>query len=637
MEQGSGKLSDIITNSGVVSLRRYFPETPSVIAYFTVKDRAAEASSSSSPPPKSSKGFRDSLYNTCYKLMPATMQIQSNSITVNEPQVYDLDEADVTFRYIAYLKAKPFDSSMLPLVNLIEKGTSGVEQKIQAWLNEGYHYISTTNSDDQSLLHIAAQQSNYGAVKWLVDHKSDLTLKDKVGWTPIYCSLSSGDLRSAYYLAQNGGIQKDSLTANGSNPLHYLAKCIPANSSDTEKFMYILNKCIEVYGTAVSQPNTSNETPLHRAAWTGNIVLAKQLLELVHTISLDPNAKNRRGHTCLHLAVANGNTEVVQFLASHFMIDVPSFDSPGSPHKMCAEVGKPNLMELIPKYGKKRFVDLPRFVLGSIFELLQTDRKSYIRCLRVSKHIRQGVNSLSDPDNYLLEKWAKLEKIERDLQLRKNSPPSLQQPNQQVTDCDYLFKMLVIGDKGAGATTFCNNAIGEGIKFPLFSVENTYAVKVFNVDGKKVKVQLWNKPANIYRGSDDPRIFRGANVIFLVYDPTCPQAIENLKDWQHEIERYASDQTEKIFVASRADIPHRISRQEVAAMLRAYAHGKPTHHSASEELYPIIIESRADKPNIAEEAIKIAAKLKIIVFRHPDNGVPAPSPKKNRFFNKLFK
>lgn len=161
------------------------------------------------------------------------------------------------------------------------------------------------------LLLIFSIQSNFTAVKWLVEHKADVALADKAGWTPIFCALNSSDLRSAqvsyitpiyffslcvfYYFKSNVlGWDSTSLCIFFLNeisilrkmeestpklfrqmdPIHFTTLHVPfqlgffsilsnllwfflfsflvliaCSAADTERFQYLFNRCIQVYGS----------------------------------------------------------------------------------------------------------------------------------------------------------------------------------------------------------------------------------------------------------------------------------------------------------------------------------------------------------------------------------------------------
>lgn len=70
----------------------------------------------------------------------------------------------------------------------------------------------------------------------------------------------------------------------------------------------------------------NGETPLHIACASGFITCVKTLVTLITFFNrssvIEPDVKNYKGFSCLHLAAANGHCEIVSFMIRHFNADV---------------------------------------------------------------------------------------------------------------------------------------------------------------------------------------------------------------------------------------------------------------------------------------------------------------------------
>ena len=63
---------------------------------------------------------------------------------------------------------------------------------------------------------------------------------------------------------------------------------------------------------------------------------------------------------------------------------------------------------------------------------------------------------------------------------------------QGLAEPDFLFKVLLIGDSGVGKTALLNRFVRDEFPdrhAPTIGVE--FAIKIIDVDGKRVKFQLW--------------------------------------------------------------------------------------------------------------------------------------------------
>ncbi|KAK9538731.1 hypothetical protein VZT92_003883 [Zoarces viviparus] len=120
---------------------------------------------------------------------------------------------------------------------------------------------------------------------------------------------------------------------------------------------------------------------------------------------------------------------------------------------------------------------------------------------------------------------------------------------------DYLFKLLLIGDSGVGKTCvlyrFTEDAFNStftatlGVDFKISTIE---------LDGKKIKLQIWDTAGPARFRSITPAYCRGAVGIMLVYDITNEKSFENIKNWIRNIEEHASSDVEKMVLGNKCDI-----------------------------------------------------------------------------------
>jgi hypothetical protein len=88
----------------------------------------------------------------------------------------------------------------------------------------------------------------------------------------------------------------------------------------------------------------SGNTPLHAAAWPGNLEVVSLLLE--H--GADPNARNRRGVPVLHEAVRRGQEEMAVLLArSGAAVDDQAGDDGSTPLHWAAKAGRTSLVRFL--------------------------------------------------------------------------------------------------------------------------------------------------------------------------------------------------------------------------------------------------------------------------------------------------
>mmetsp|Transcript_16647 Transcript_16647/g.36090 ORF Transcript_16647/g.36090 Transcript_16647/m.36090 type:complete len:206 (+) Transcript_16647:61-678(+) len=124
-------------------------------------------------------------------------------------------------------------------------------------------------------------------------------------------------------------------------------------------------------------------------------------------------------------------------------------------------------------------------------------------------------------------------------------------------DCDYLFKVLIIGDSGVGKSCllsqFVDNAYNEQF---LSTIGVDFKIRTLDVRGKAVKLHVWDTAGQERFRTITSSYYRGSHGIFVVYDVTDRQSFEAVQGWVREVEKYASP-GHMVLVGNKIDLPNR--------------------------------------------------------------------------------
>ncbi|KAK2719364.1 ras-related protein Rab-11B-like [Artemia franciscana] len=122
---------------------------------------------------------------------------------------------------------------------------------------------------------------------------------------------------------------------------------------------------------------------------------------------------------------------------------------------------------------------------------------------------------------------------------------------------DYLFKVLLIGDSGVGKSNllsrFTRNEFNLESKSTI-GVE--FATRSIQVDGKTIKVQIWDTAGReIYR-TITSAYYPGAVGALLVYDIAKQLTFENVERWLKELRDHADQNIVIMLVGNKSDLRH---------------------------------------------------------------------------------
>ena len=73
-------------------------------------------------------------------------------------------------------------------------------------------------------------------------------------------------------------------------------------------------------------------------------------------------------------------------------------------------------------------------------------------------------------------------------------------------------------------------------------------IRTIQLEGKTIKLQIWDTAGQERFRTITSSYYRGAHGIIVVYDTTDSETFEHVKTWLHEIDRYASENVNKLLL-----------------------------------------------------------------------------------------
>jgi len=182
------------------------------------------------------------------------------------------------------------------------------------------------------------------------------------------------------------------------------------------------------------------------------------------------------------------------------------------------------------------------------------------------------------------------------------------QPVLKMTpEYDYLFKLLLIGDSGVGKSClllrFADDTYTESY---ISTIGVDFKIRTIEIDGKTIKLQIWDTAGQERFRTITSSYYRGAHGIIVVYDVTDLESFNNVKNWLHEIDRYAVEGVNKLLVGNKCDL---ISKKQVEST--------SAKEFAESLNIPFLETSAKTAVNVENAFIKMAKEIKERLSQQP--------------------
>lgn len=122
-------------------------------------------------------------------------------------------------------------------------------------------------------------------------------------------------------------------------------------------------------------------------------------------------------------------------------------------------------------------------------------------------------------------------------------------------DYEYLFKLLLIGNSGVGKSCilmrYADNSFTENF-FNTIGVD--FKIKTISLHDQVIKMQIWDTAGQDRFRTLTSSYYRGAHGIIIVYDVTNRDSFDNVRIWMQEIEKFASENVNKLLVGNKSDL-----------------------------------------------------------------------------------
>ena len=120
---------------------------------------------------------------------------------------------------------------------------------------------------------------------------------------------------------------------------------------------------------------------------------------------------------------------------------------------------------------------------------------------------------------------------------------------------EFIFKVLLLGNSNVGKSSLFLRFVDDiwnDTFVPTIGVD--FKIKTFEIDSKKIKMQIWDTAGQERFKNIIASYYRGAHGILLLYDVTDKDSFKNLGNWLIEIEKNASKNVLKLLIGNKSDL-----------------------------------------------------------------------------------
>jgi small GTP-binding protein len=120
---------------------------------------------------------------------------------------------------------------------------------------------------------------------------------------------------------------------------------------------------------------------------------------------------------------------------------------------------------------------------------------------------------------------------------------------------DFVVKVIIVGSSGAGKSCMLLRFVDDvfGTNF-IATIGLDFKIKTIEIDGKRVKLQIWDSAGQERFFAILPSYYRNAHAVMLVYDVTDEQSFLAVSRWSKQISEHAHADIPRTIIANKIDL-----------------------------------------------------------------------------------
>ena len=124
-----------------------------------------------------------------------------------------------------------------------------------------------------------------------------------------------------------------------------------------------------------------------------------------------------------------------------------------------------------------------------------------------------------------------------------------------MTEYDALYRVILVGNSCTGKSSIlirlCDNKFRETY---LSTIGIDFKIRIFAVEGKKVKLQLWDTAGQERFHNITTSYYKKAHAVVIVFDLTDINSFNSIEKWVSEAQQLAPHSSRRLLIGSKSDI-----------------------------------------------------------------------------------
>lgn len=128
----------------------------------------------------------------------------------------------------------------------------------------------------------------------------------------------------------------------------------------------------------------------------------------------------------------------------------------------------------------------------------------------------------------------------------------------KLNDNEYRFKIMMLGETQIGKTSFIRRYVTDSFSTGyITTIGIDFQLKIVSIKGKTIKLQIFDTAGQERFRNITKNYFQSSNGFIIAYDITSRDSFNNVTTWLKEVSEFAPEETKKILIGTKGDLPGR--------------------------------------------------------------------------------